>query len=241
MNGADVHIWRVDATITPAWEEFSRHVLSADETARANRFLHRADRDRYLVAHCALRLILARYLTIAPSELTWVTNQYGKPRLVDPVPLHFNMSHSGNIVLIAVSARGEVGVDVEQHRAGVQCLEIAERFFAPPEIDALRNLDANSVVRGFFDCWVRKEAYIKAIGQGLSYSLDRFSVPLCPQIEGSVVLHDVAHGKWQLRGLSVEKGYSAAVVAGGGVANAVMNYWGREDEIFCRDSYMLNG
>src|SRR5262249_23128168 len=146
-------------------------LLSPEERERADRFHFARDRDRFVIAHAVLRQILALYLQSQPELIQFVQQKHGKPELApesNPLGLTFNLSHSGEVALVAVAAHMQLGVDVELMRSDFGGEEIAERFFSRPEVEKLRLLAAHQRTRAFFQCWTRKEAYLKARGEGLS-------------------------------------------------------------------------
>jgi 4'-phosphopantetheinyl transferase len=210
----EVHVWRLD--LDDAVETAVRAVLSPDELARAARFHFERDRRRFVSARAALRHILGGYLGLPPARLAFVYSHHGKPSLPAPwSELRFNLSHSHRIGLCAVTAGHEVGVDVERLRPLEDVEGLAERVFSPRERAALRSLEGGEKLRGFFTGWARKEAFIKALGEGLSHPLDRFDVPLTlgtptrlERIDGD----SVAAERWSLLPVAIDGGYSAAVV-----------------------------
>jgi 4'-phosphopantetheinyl transferase len=175
----ELHIWpaRLDASSTDL-DRFSKS-LSTDERARAARFHFRRDRDRYVAGRGLLRVLLGSYLEVAPAQLRFEYTQHGKPLLPD-AGLSFNVSHSGDHALFAFGPGLEVGVDVEVMRREPAEEEVAERFFAASEVKALRALPRAAQAEAFLRCWTRKEAYVKARGDGLSLSLQDFEVTLGP-------------------------------------------------------------
>jgi 4'-phosphopantetheinyl transferase len=186
---------------------------------RAGRFHFARDRDHYTVARAVLRDILGRYLGLAPASLRFKYNPFGKPSLDDGARgVRFNLSHSGGIALYAVALGREVGVDVEQLKDEMDCGGVAERFFSPSEVAALRTLPPEAQKRAFFDCWTRKEAYVKARGDGLSLPLDSFDVSVAPGEPAALLrTRDDAceASRWTLRELSTEPGYAAALAVEG--------------------------
>lgn len=212
LSSSQVDVWRVHlVSISP-----DESVLSADERQRAVKFHFDKDRSRYIVSHASLRGILARYLQRAPEELSFSVNEYGKPFLPDR-ELEFNLSHSGDYALIAVTRGRNIGVDVEQIRE-VEIEELARRNFSPREVSELMALLPEQRLNGFFNCWTRKEAYIKARGLGLSIPLDSFIVSLAPN-EPAILratLPDAMDAVWwSLRSLEVASNYAAALVVKG--------------------------
>lgn len=185
LQAGEVHIWRIPLEQPGEPLPGLTGYLSDAERARAARFYFERDRGRFIAAHAALRLILARYLERAPLAFDFQVNEYGKPHLAPGATplgseLHFNLAHSGNIALCAVDAGGPVGVDVELIRPDFAVESIAERYFSAREVQAFRALPAALRPQGFFNAWTRKEAYIKAHGLGLSMPLNSFDVTLAP-------------------------------------------------------------
>ena len=219
LGARDVHVWRIRldggraADLSP--------LLSPDEQERANRFRFAENRQSYMVAHGMLRQILARYAGASAAALVFRTGEYGKPSLhaaSGARPLEFNLSHSGDYALLAVSRAGPVGVDVERWNAGIEHLELANHFFSPAEREALHGLATarEQMVAGFFAAWSRKEAYLKARGDGIAHGLHHFDVSLLPH-EPARLIEDrtdaSAPTRWMMRALSAGHGYSAALVA----------------------------
>ena len=214
-----VHVWRVPLDDARAAGSL-RPVLNDEERARADRFFRDEHRTRFVIAHGWKRRILARYVGAPEAALRFVCGPHGKPAIVgqERDGLHFNLSHSGDLALVAVARGGEVGVDVERWDAEVEHLELAERFFSPAERDALRALagDPEAVVAGFFAAWSRKEAYLKATGHGITRGLHHFDVTLAPGVAPALLadrLDQAATARGTLRGVDVGAGYSAALVA----------------------------
>jgi 4'-phosphopantetheinyl transferase len=201
-------------------------VLDDAERGRAARFVFEPDRRRFIVSHALLRTVLGRFLNQPPGSLRFTTGFRGKPRLVDPpVDLRFNLSHAGERALIAVALGREVGVDIEQTRA-IDALALATRFFAAGETAALRALPESEQPAAFLRCWTRKEAFIKALGDGLHFPLSQFEVSLVPD-DGSRQLLQASHGagdpaaRWRIVPLPVDDGYTAALAAESGAWNVV--------------------
>lgn len=179
-----VHVWRVQLDLSEAGMSEMAKFLSVHEKEKAGRFYFSRDRKHYIATHGALRKVLSLYVKEQPALLKFFTNTYGKPHLEQiagmmPVP-QFNISHSHDMALFAIVKEGMVGVDVERINSDFASMEIAQRFFSPSEVNALRSLHGNEQINGFFNCWTRKEAYIKAKGLGLSLPLNQFDVELVP-------------------------------------------------------------
>jgi 4'-phosphopantetheinyl transferase len=213
-----VHVWVGDVRLAPDDLSSLERELSVDERERAHRFRFPRDRRTYVVAHWLVRRVLSRYLDVAPDGWRFDVNPYGKPMLPDHQDLRFNLSHSGELVVVAVTKSREVGVDVERIRPDFATSEIARHFFAPAEVAALDRLEGMDFVHAFFACWTRKEAYVKAVGLGLSLELDTFAVSIVP--EGPARLLTAEGGprevaRWGLHSLELSPGYAAALAVEG--------------------------
>jgi len=213
----EVHVWRADLARLDARARELADVLSPDELERAARFRFERDRLRFVLSRAALRIILGLYLESKPDSVRFTHNSFGKPSVNEQaarVPLHFNASHSHELALYAFSAEREVGVDVEHMRAEFASEEVAARFFSRREVEALRGVATEQRPRAFFDCWARKEAYIKARGEGLSYPLDKFAVSLAPGETAALLCDELAPEEtpqWLVAELRPADGYAAAL------------------------------
>lgn len=231
LTNQEVHIWRVSLQQVPATRATLFQLLSPDERQRALRYHFPHDRDHFIIARGALRETLSRYLGISPAALSFAYNQYGKPALQlrpGDAQLRFNVTHSGELALYAVTLERRVGLDLEYMRAELAGLEIAARFFSPRELKMLRELPQEMQTVGFFNCWTRKEAYIKAIGEGLSHALDQFAVSLAPGERPALL--DVnsdpqAAARWSLFELQAGAGYAAALALEGDPARIQCWQW----------------
>lgn len=196
-------------------------MLDDEERRRASRFVHPVDRDRFVNAHAALRLYLARSLASTPREVRYLLGPHGKPRLEhlsQRTPLEFNLSHSGDLGLIAAAWGRTVGVDIERVRDVADAEDIAERYFAPAERAGLRAVPSGERTDVFFRCWTRKEAVIKALGEGLGRPLDSFAVDLSIRPSAQPVsLAGEASAQLFLTDLGAPSGYAAAGVVVGSV------------------------
>jgi 4'-phosphopantetheinyl transferase len=221
LRSVEVHVWRATLDQPAHVLNRLRLMLDEDERSRAARFHFEKDRAHFVVARAALRSILGGYLRVPPGRVRFDYSPYGKPALAAEFAathLHFNVSHSHALALFAVARRCALGVDVEYVRADVAEREIAERFFSASEVSALCALPAAQQPRAFFDCWTRKEAYIKARGEGLSFPLAAFDVSLRPDEPAALrcVRGDEREAaRWSLRALDAAPGYAAALVAEG--------------------------
>lgn len=214
----EVHIWGVVLDGQP----FDGDILSDDERERADRFHFQQDRDHFVAARCGLRTILGWYLKGDPEKLDFCYSDRGKPGLAGAWAqsgVRFNLTHSGGVALYAITRGREVGVDVERlDRTLGQRDRIAERFFSPSEYRAYCEVPEDQKLQAFLNCWTRKEAFIKALGEGLYYPLDRFEVSLAPGEEARLIGiegdPEVAK-KWAVRDLDPCPGYVGAVAVEG--------------------------
>jgi len=211
----EIHVWR--AALDPAVDvaaDMARW-LDAEERARAARFHQDRDRRRFVIAHAVLRLLLGGYCRCDPGALRFGLSPRGKPFLREPTSdLRFNLSHSGELAIYGLTRGAEIGIDVEQHRTELAADRIADRHFAPAEVAALQNLPPHQQSEAFFRCWTRKEAFIKALGEGLSKPLDSFRVSLLPEAPAASVYvagDPAATAKWSLHSLVPAEGYVAAL------------------------------
>jgi 4'-phosphopantetheinyl transferase len=212
----EIHVWRVRLHQTGALVKRLFEHLSADERHRAGSLRFPVDRERFVVARGALRNVLSRYANCPPEALRFSYGAHGKPTLASESggdQLRFNLSHSHELALIVVTRRREVGIDIEFIRDDFSALELAGRFFSGREAATLRALPAELQFQAFFNCWTRKEAYIKARGAGLSLPLKSFEVSMMPGAP-AVLLHAEGDSatQWFLHDLPlVEPGYAAAL------------------------------
>lgn len=215
-----MHVWCANLDPPASCIDRLGRVLTDDERDRADRFRLPRDRDRCVAARGVLRLILGRYLAREANGLRFRYGQYGKPHLTEEFgnSLRFNAAHSDGLALFAIASSREVGVDLERIDAGRASHGIAEQFFSPREAGALRALPAHAWLDTFFACWTRKEAYVKARGDGLSVPLTGFSVTLPPE-EPAIVPGDGDErreaGRWSLQTLDAGPGWAAALAIEG--------------------------
>lgn len=188
-----VHVWRVHLNLSKQALPRNVQVLSLDEVKKAEKFYLEADRIRYSTTRVVVREILSSYLGVRPEEIIFAYNQYGKPYLVSAGPernLNFNISHAGDMSLLAVTLDRRIGVDIELVRDEASIETIAKRFFLPSEVSQLLSLPESLRQEAFFTCWTRKEAFIKAQGQGLSIPLDQFEVTFIPNEIPRLIIAD---------------------------------------------------
>ena len=213
----EVHLWIAPLDGEPSVQDTAKSLLSAEESAKAERFLRARDRRRYQVAHGMLRAILSLYAACSPAELQFDVAAYGKPSLaqdINPAGLTFNMSHSGDRMLVGVVRNVMIGVDLEEVRPEAATLDVAARFFTPWENAELKALFGAEQVTAFFNCWTRKEAYLKALGCGLSVDPRECEVTLRPgnppQIR-RVVPNETPGTQWNLYDCPIEGSFISAI------------------------------
>ena len=218
LGTSDVHIWRVSLEQPAALVSNLRQLLAPDEQARADRFHFEIHRRHFIVGRGVLRNLLARYLKIAPADIEFTYSEYGKPAVADSIAqarrLNFNLAHSGEFALYAFTLMGEVGVDIETIRPDFTGDDIARRFFSATEVGCLDQLEPQLRHEAFFNCWTRKEAFIKAKGIGLSLALDQFDVTLAPSEPAELLRtrwDESEAGRWSLQAIDVGPGYAGAV------------------------------
>jgi 4'-phosphopantetheinyl transferase len=216
-----VDIWRIKLDVSTQLLRVLEGMISTDEAERAARFHFPIHRDRFIAAHGCLRDILTRYLPLDSRSLSFSVNDYGKPSLSETFSEHaleFNLSHSGDFALVAVTLNRQVGVDVEYMREEVSRVEIARRYFSEREVSDFLSVPPEGQNVTFFNCWTRKEAYIKAHGLGLSLPLDSFDVSLIPgepAILRATRPNPQEAVRWTLKHLEVHPNYAAAVAVKG--------------------------
>jgi 4'-phosphopantetheinyl transferase len=219
LPAGEVHLWA--AQLDPP-EDLCRQcagVLSADERGRAERFRAGPLRDRYVVGRGTLRILLARYLRTAPASFALSYQAHGKPELAPPWNdggLEFNLSHAQELAVYAFTRGSPIGVDVESLRPMPNAAELLERFFSPDEVRQWRQLPAERQWRAFFQGWTRKEAWLKAVGSGLSFPLNQFCVTLDgPASVLSIRGSSDEAADWWLESCEPCDGYVAAVAKQG--------------------------
>lgn len=229
LQDNEVHVWRASLNASLSTIESLKLLLTDEEVARAERFYFEKGRHGYIVTHGILRILLGRYLDVDPRQLRFRTNAYGKPEVeasAHSVQLHFNLSHTHELVAFAFTYLGEVGIDIEYMRTHVEYEALAKHFFSPYESAVLHDLPEDMKQEAFFNCWTRKEAYIKARGMGLSLPLDLFDVSLKPG-EPAALLGSRENGqevaRWTFQAMAMPPEYAGALTVDG--HDWHVNYW----------------
>ncbi|MEO8257043.1 MAG: 4'-phosphopantetheinyl transferase superfamily protein [Acidobacteriota bacterium] len=219
LPAGEIHVWLARLTGRDGEPLPMVPVLSPDECQRAGRFVFERDRRQFAASHTFLRRLIGGYLAIDPSDVAFAYSRFGKPAVAGgPEGFSFNLSHSGEAAVVAVSRAGEVGVDIEAIRPLDDRDDLATRFFSSGEVRRLLAMPSSLRSEAFFNCWTRKEAFIKAIGEGLSYALNSFEVTLAPS-DPVRLIHvggDAGEAeRWTLAALPAEPGYAGALAVRG--------------------------
>jgi 4'-phosphopantetheinyl transferase len=205
-----VHVWWLSLATSPGSLEDGSALLEPHERERAARFVYTRDRDRFVAGRVRLRRLLSRYVDTLPERLRFQEGSHGKPAVRGRPDCHFNFSRSGARGLCAVTGAGPVGVDLETLRPLPDAASIAERHFAAKEQETLHALPSAERELGFFRAWTRKEALIKATGEGLTRRLTGFEVSLDADARLLRIEDDDATC-WTLRSFAPERGFVAAL------------------------------
>jgi 4'-phosphopantetheinyl transferase len=222
LDHAKVHLWLATIENDPSSTARMLALLPGDEQSRAAGYKHQGARLRFITARGLLRTVLARFTGSSPDSLLFSYSAKGKPFL--PVPragnaIHFNIAHSGELVLCGITIGRRIGVDIETTAKRPDLMKIAHRYFAPAEVTELESLPMEQRIPAFFCCWTRKEAYLKAIGEGISYGLDCFEVSAHPD-KPARLIRDCQNPdettRWRLEDIDTGPGYRAAIAVEGG-------------------------
>ncbi len=220
LSGNEVHVWRASLEQPETLIQQLAQILSEDERVRADRFYFERDRNRFIVGRGLLRTILGRYLNREPQQLQFCYSPRGKPALVDTgtgSQLQFNLSHSHELALYAVTCDRQIGIDLEHMRPTSDLEKLTQRFFSPHEHSVICSLPAEQKQEAFFRGWTCKEAYLKAIGEGLA-QLEQIEVSLVPGEPArllSIAKDSQATKRWSLQTLTPDPNYKAALAVEG--------------------------
>jgi len=216
LEKENIHVWRASLDCEAAVLRRLETTLAPDEKSRAARFIFARDRNHFIAARGILRTLLGAYLQRSAADVGFLYGPQNKPAIhsgsAEP-PIHFNLSHSHGLAIYAFAQRREVGIDLEMIQPAFAGEEIAERFFSSQELAELRSLPPQLRADGFFLCWTRKEAYMKARGTGMGIPLDSFDVSLSPGKPAE--LRSTDSDRWSMQSLQPAHGYAGAVVAEG--------------------------
>jgi 4'-phosphopantetheinyl transferase len=215
-----VHIFLIPTDLPGQTLSHLETLLTPEEQTNIARLRIPAKRTEALISRASLRQTLAHFLHTAPQRLTFTTNPHGKP-LLENSPLHFNLSHTAGMVILAVTLDHPLGIDIESLDRKIEHEDLARRFFTPAESSALLALPSADRHTAFFRMWTRKEALLKATGQGISAGLDTFEVPLTP------FTAPVQLGPWTLHDLPVPATHSASLATATNTTNH-LHFWSIE-------------
>ena len=214
-------VWLIDKAVHSSQIQKYWAILSQEEKARADRFRFFKDKSCFVIARGILKNILAQYSGQSPEKITFSYGSYGKPYSDAYPQLYFNVSHSENCIAIGFIRDHEIGVDVEKVKTDIEALEVAQSFFSKKEIARLKTVAPEHVYQCFFNCWTRKEAFIKAEGSGLSFPLDQFSVSLEDSTTAQLLetqWDNKEHLNWVLLPFTPAQGYIGAIAIKGNVS-----------------------
>ena len=221
LDHAKVHLWLATIQNDPSSTAGMLALLPGDEQSRAAGYKHERARLRFITARGLLRTVLARFTGLSPGALVFRYSSKGKPFLSGPRDgdaIHFNIAHSGELVLCGITIGRRIGVDIETTTNRHDLMKIAHRYFAPAEVTELESLPLEQRIPGFFCCWTRKEAYLKAIGEGISYGLDRFEVSADPDKPARLIRdrqNPEEAVRWRLEDVDAGSAYRSAIAVEG--------------------------
>ena len=227
----DIHVWKIPLQPPRLWLPKLWAMLNVEEQQRAKRYKTQTLQDTFVTARGTLRLILHRYLHIEAAHIQFASGTHGKPYITEPVtspPLTFNLSHSAELALLAVAVNRQIGIDIEHNRRTTNYSGMINRICSPQEQLFLKDLPPDEQQKLFLTCWTRKEAYVKALGQGITFSLNTVTVsldknepPEILQVEGQ----EKESLRWSMRELYPAPDYAAALVGEGQDWNHVCLKW----------------
>jgi 4'-phosphopantetheinyl transferase len=214
LTSDSIHVWVMSTRADPEVVSRFETLLTKEEISRAFRLRIQNAKDSFILTRGGLRLLLGRYICQTPTQIEIKYQAKGKPFVSSPAEVQFNVSHSGGLALYAFLTGTIVGVDVEHIRPISNAHDVASRFFNPQEVKELASLPEQNFASSFFTCWTRKEAFVKALGGGLSATLSDFCVTLLPGEPARIV--SVGDGTasaedWNLRDVNLGNEYAAAI------------------------------
>src|SRR6266700_4660831 len=216
----EVHVWLAPLDLPDSHLYILAQALADDERRRAQAFRFQKDRIHFIVDRFILRALLGLYLTKEPGMLRFCYNEYGKPALTSEAgdSISFNVAHSHGMAMYAITRKRDIGIDLEYISRDIESEQVALHFFSPYEVSMLRLVPPERQYEAFFNCWTRKEAYIKARGMGLSLSLSSFDVSLTPGTPAALLNireEDQNISDWSLVDMSFNADYAAALAVKG--------------------------
>ena len=230
LDQKQIHLWAVDLDVAESSVSRLRQILATEELAKSDRFVFERDRKRYIVCRGVLRQLIGTYLDIAPQQVIFSYGKHGKPYLCQTInyanDLKFNISHSENLAVMAFVIGQEIGVDVEKNHDKLDTSSIAERFFSNYEVAQLQMLPQYLHQEAFFACWTRKEAFLKARGDGLYFSLQDFDVSVDPRKKPRLLAVQSAPEevmRWQMHQIIPAPDYISTLAVEGGAKEVIFN------------------
>ena len=221
-----VHVWKANVNTFKFRYPHFIALLSPDELERASKFKFEIDRLTYVIAKGLLRTLLGKYMNFHPSSIQFNYNKQAKPYLKHQIPIEFNVSHSQNFLMFGFTLHHAIGVDIEYNKRPVEVKQIAHQFFSKTEAEKLLALPENQWLPTFYNCWTRKEAFIKAKGGGLSIPLDQFEVSILNNEEPvlKAILwdqNDVVN--WKMEAFHINRDYTGAILIN--CATSIFKYY----------------
>jgi 4'-phosphopantetheinyl transferase len=235
-----VHVWTVSFRKDGCDITQFLQYLSADEIMKAERFRFEKDKKRFMTMRSVLRNILCSYLEIGAADIEFCYNQFGKPFIsetINPRNISFNASSSHGVALIAIALEKDIGIDIEYISRDCEHVEIASEFFSDREQNEFLTLTDATRIEAFYNCWTRKEAFVKAMGEGLSFSLKDFDVSLAPNYPARILdirNIDQKAADWNLIDINAGCGYKAALAVKGDIGELRYNIWNYKWLLPCR-------
>jgi len=213
IPGNEIHIYRSSLESSSELLKQYESLLSPDEFQKAYRYKFEKDRDHFITGRAFLRNILAKYLNQSPDKIIFSYSDKGKP-FIRHSNLKFNLAHSEGKAVFAFAEKAEVGIDIEYMRELPDALQIAKRFFSEEEVNEILKVRDDEIRSAFFNCWTRKEAFIKAVDEGLSYPLKDFTVTLIPGVNPEIkwIKDKVDEVKeWKLVNIQTDENYISSL------------------------------
>jgi 4'-phosphopantetheinyl transferase len=210
----NVHVWNIELNCDRSQINQFRQILTDEERQRAAKFINPTHGERWTVARGYLRQILSQYLDLAPAQIVFRFGAQGKPE-IEGNELQFNLSHSRDRAVYAISAKHPVGIDLEYIHP-LPAADLVDRFFSPAERDIFHRLPIDIQQAAFFHAWTQKEAYLKACGTGLSTPLDQIEVSIDPRTP-TAIISAVLAAIWKIQKLAISAEYAGAIVTAGSI------------------------
>ena len=216
LLSGEIHAWRIDLPDFTGAEPQLRQLLSGDELQRADKYHFEKDRSNFIIRRGVLRMILGSYLDIQPAELNFIYNDFDRPALEVDKLIHFNASSSCGMGIVATTLNARIGIDVEFADREFPSMEIAKRYFSNDEIRAIRDLPSGLQTAAFFDCWTKKEAFVKAVGEGMSHPFPNLAISSKKPNSFSIAATSDDTKGWSVMSFIPEENFIASIAYEGG-------------------------